>query len=128
MNDDDPDFILVWSKAHLSTTSLRRKNSKAETFESTARSRRDIFEQHLKDQGLVLEYETIGTLEFVKIFTPKEVLRRYCEILKLRMPMKEVSSPCYSSKKKSPVLRQAVMQYSKAYHRSLFELILSCHN
>ncbi|CAH0385138.1 unnamed protein product [Bemisia tabaci] len=89
MNDDDPDFILVWSKAHLSTTSLRRKNSKAETFESTARSRRDIFEQHLKDQGLVLEYETIGTLEFVKIFTPKEVLRRYCEILKLRMPMKE---------------------------------------
>lgn len=32
-----------------------------------------------------------GDLHFVKIHAPLEVLRRYSEILKLRMPMKEVS-------------------------------------
>ena len=30
-------------------------------------------------------------LTFVKIHTPWEVLQRYAEILKVRMPMKEVS-------------------------------------
>lgn len=46
----------------------------------------------MEKEGLQLEYESdeLNGLSFVKITTPKEVLRRYSEILKLRMPMKEI--------------------------------------
>lgn len=40
-----------------------------------------------------LEYEEqdVNGLNFIKIHAPIEVLKRYAEILKLRMPMKEIS-------------------------------------
>jgi hypothetical protein len=44
--------------------------------------------------GLELEYEERepNGLNFIKLHATLEVLRRYGEILKLRMPMKEVTS------------------------------------
>jgi hypothetical protein len=44
--------------------------------------------------GLELEYEEreLNGLNFIKLHATLEVLRRYSEILKLRMPMKEVTS------------------------------------
>ncbi|KAL7288575.1 hypothetical protein TKK_0017314 [Trichogramma kaykai] len=50
--------------------------------------RRAQFESSLLEQGLQLEYEQTGSLGFVKIYAPEEVLCRYCEIMKLRMPIK----------------------------------------
>ncbi|XP_012289037.1 anoctamin-4 [Orussus abietinus] len=50
--------------------------------------KREVFEGDLMDQGLELEYEYNQSLCFIKIYAPKEVLCRYCEILKLRMPIK----------------------------------------
>lgn len=43
------------------------------------------------EEGLVLEKETIGCLTFVKIHAPRHVLRKNCEALKIKMPMKWVS-------------------------------------
>ncbi|XP_031635097.1 anoctamin-1 isoform X2 [Contarinia nasturtii] len=51
--------------------------------------KRAIFEDNLVNEGLELERDEIEHLHFTKIHTPIEVLRRYSEILKLRMPMKE---------------------------------------
>lgn len=51
-----------------------------------------IFEKNLEKEGVQLEYEQVETngLHFIKIHAPKEVLRRYAEILKLRLPMREL--------------------------------------
>lgn len=54
-------------------------------------TKRAIFEDNLVNEGLELERETVDNIYFTKIHAPLEVLRRYSEILKLRMPMKEVS-------------------------------------
>lgn len=75
------DFVLAWKTAEERTTVERIKEIK-----------RAIFEDNLRTEGLELEDEDLdGDLHFVKIHAPLEVLRRYSEILKLRMPMKEVS-------------------------------------
>lgn len=50
--------------------------------------KREEFENSLLEQGLELEYEQNRHLGFVKINASKEVLCRYCEIMKLRMPIK----------------------------------------
>ena len=72
------DFVLVWDS---NTSNSDRAN---ET--------RNIFENNLEQEGLILSrYEHFETgLHFVKIFAPNEVLKRYAEILKLRLPMKKV--------------------------------------
>lgn len=57
-------------------------------------TKRAIFEDNLVNEGLELERESIDQFNFTKIHTPIEVLRRYSEILKLRMPMKEVICEC----------------------------------
>ncbi|XP_023034609.1 anoctamin-1 isoform X1 [Drosophila willistoni] len=51
--------------------------------------KRRVFETNLLNQGLEVEYSQKEQIYFVKIHAPLEVLRRYAEILKLRMPMKE---------------------------------------
>lgn len=53
--------------------------------------KRKIFEQNLVNEGLVLEHDTFESIHCTKIHAPTEVLRRYSEILKLRLPMKTVS-------------------------------------
>uniref|UniRef100_A0AAR5PM38 Anoctamin n=1 Tax=Dendroctonus ponderosae TaxID=77166 RepID=A0AAR5PM38_DENPD len=72
------DFVLVWHTVESDS-------------ECDASEKRRIFEKNLIDEGLDLEYENqeSSKLKFVKIHAPLEVLRRYGEILKLRMPMKE---------------------------------------
>lgn len=55
--------------------------------------KRQVFENNLDKEGLELEHhdEEGVPLHFVKVHAPDEVLRRYAEILKLRMPMKMVN-------------------------------------
>ncbi|XP_055379077.1 anoctamin-1 isoform X3 [Condylostylus longicornis] len=53
--------------------------------------KRLVFEQNLVGIGLEIEREIVGEdLNFVKIHAPLDVLRQYAEILKLRLPMKEI--------------------------------------
>lgn len=79
-NDGDRsiDFVMVW-KPH--------DDPVQEDLNCTKRA---IYEDNLVNEGLELERESIERIHFTKIHTPIEVLRRYSEILKLRMPMKEV--------------------------------------
>lgn len=72
------DFVIVWQPV---------EDPKEEDLNCTKRA---IFEDNLCNEGLELERETVEQINFTKIHTPLEVLRRYSEILKLRMPMKEV--------------------------------------
>ncbi|XP_008215745.1 anoctamin-5 isoform X1 [Nasonia vitripennis] len=55
---------------------------------SVQAQKREAFERSLLDQGLHLEYEQNRQLCFVKIYASEEVLCRFCEIMKLRMPIK----------------------------------------
>lgn len=72
------DFVLAWQKSeHAGEEDLRS-------------IKRQIFEQNLISEGLVLEYDLFDTIHCTKIHAPCEVLRRYSEILKLRLPMKSV--------------------------------------
>lgn len=75
------DFVIVW-----------REEEDGDAVEEDLKcTKRAIFEENLVNEGLELERETYELLHFTKIHVPIEVLRRYAEILKLRMPMKEVS-------------------------------------
>ncbi|KAK9737785.1 Calcium-activated chloride channel [Popillia japonica] len=73
------DFVLVWDSHSEDATT-------ADAF-----YKRRIFEENLMKDGLDIEYEDPeqNGLNFIKIHAPKEVLRRYSEILKLRMPMRQ---------------------------------------
>lgn len=74
------DFVLVWQPVE------------DRVQEDLNCRKRAIFEDNLINEGLELERETVEDhLNCTKIHTPIEVLRRYAEILKLRMPMAEVS-------------------------------------
>ena len=73
------DFVLVWdSKSELAVTEL-------------AKLKRNTFESHLQQEGLILrrDQHSETRLNFVKITAPDEVLKRYAEILNLRLPMKK---------------------------------------
>ncbi|XP_076618287.1 anoctamin-1-like isoform X1 [Colletes latitarsis] len=74
------DFILVWDEF----------DTEAQTYRSIEYRR--VFEKNLEKEGLQLEYEPVepNGLHFIKLHAPQEVLRRYSEILKLRLPMKEL--------------------------------------
>lgn len=74
------DFVLVWDEF----------DGEAQTYRSVEFRR--VFETNLEKEGLQLEYEPVepNGLHFIKIHAPREVLRRYAEILKLRLPMKEM--------------------------------------
>lgn len=75
------DFVVVWKTALEEETHLEEIREK----------KRFIYEQNLVRDGLELEREVIeNEIHFIKIHAPLEVLRRYSEILKLRMPMKEI--------------------------------------
>ncbi|XP_053689725.1 anoctamin-1 isoform X4 [Sabethes cyaneus] len=74
------DFVLVWKDVPEEQLHLEVPRQK----------KRLVFEENLVRDGLELERETIeNEIHFIKIHAPIEVLRRYSEILKLRMPMKE---------------------------------------
>ena len=64
----------------------------AESASDESSTKRAVFECNLEKEGLELEYvHTEGSMiHFIKVHAPDEILRRYAEILKLRMPMKLV--------------------------------------
>lgn len=75
------DFVLVWKKQDENRIASEENRS----------VKREIFETNLINEGLELEHTIIeDSICFIKVHAPFEVLRRYSEILKLRMPMKEV--------------------------------------
>lgn len=83
------DFILVWNSEEEPATFEEEEDLK------TRKLRRETFEKNLRNEGLILENEQAPDgcapgLNFVKITAPIEVLERYAEILKLRLPMKKV--------------------------------------
>lgn len=73
------DFVLVWME------------DQAGADAQTRQIRREIYERNLVNEGLELSYETLDKFHVVKIYAPVEVLTRFCEILKLKMPIKIVS-------------------------------------
>lgn len=52
--------------------------------------KRKIFEANLLKVGLQLELDNTQRIHFVKIHAPIEVLYRYAEILKIKLPLKKV--------------------------------------
>lgn len=95
------DFVLAWKKLMPKddderSDALRQKElNEIEEKEKARTGRREVFEENLINEGLEIERETVDDeINFVKIHAPLEVLRRYAEILKLRLPMKEVSKKC----------------------------------
>lgn len=95
------DFVLVWKKLmphddDERSEALRQKEiSEIEEKEAGRMERREVFEEHLINEGLEIERVVVDDeINFVKVHAPLEVLRRYAEILKLRLPMKEVSNKC----------------------------------
>lgn len=71
------DFVLQWS-TEVNDDSVFNKAA------------REIFEGNLTKEGLELEYDTKNPqLHYVKVHAPYDVLRRYADILKMRMPIKE---------------------------------------
>ncbi|XP_054270658.1 anoctamin-1 isoform X2 [Macrosteles quadrilineatus] len=74
------DFVLVWDE----------RCEESRTIESS--KKREIYEANLIEAGLELEHEDVEDtgLHFVKIHAPLEVRQRFAEILKLRMPMREL--------------------------------------
>lgn len=74
------DFVLAYEKHFNPNT------------ERTNAQKRRTFLENLINQGLEVEIEDLeNETTFIKLHAPLDVLRRYSEILKLRMPMKEVS-------------------------------------
>ncbi|XP_076445347.1 anoctamin-1-like isoform X2 [Babylonia areolata] len=72
------DFILAWN--------IKLGEKKKQQAEQA----RELFEDNLRMEGLHLEYDRRGDeIHFVKIHAPYEVLRRYADILKIRLPVKE---------------------------------------
>lgn len=92
------DFVLVWKKllphndGERSLHGQQREIEEVNRKEKERDERRDVFEENLILEGLEIERQVVDEeIHFVKIHAPLEVLRRYAEILKLRLPMKEVS-------------------------------------
>ncbi|XP_023303991.2 anoctamin-1 isoform X3 [Lucilia cuprina] len=75
------DFVLVY-----------KIDLQHQVLEEDHAEKRRVFEANLEAEGLEIERvcKEKEQIYFVKIHAPLEVLRRYAEILKLRMPMKEI--------------------------------------
>ncbi|XP_066253973.1 anoctamin-5 isoform X2 [Euwallacea similis] len=97
------DFVLVWDSSSEDACSL------------SAQEMRRIFEKNLIQEGLELEYEPVENhkLYFIKIHAPREVLRRYSEILKLRMPMKEIPALRQVSRRTNFLLEEVNDRWKK---------------
>ncbi|XP_015115745.1 anoctamin-4 isoform X1 [Diachasma alloeum] len=90
------DFVIVWDE----------HDGQASAFRSS--EYRKIFERNLELEGLHLEHESPepSGLRFTKIHAPREVLRRYAEILKLRLPMKELPMPTSTTQRPNTLMRE----------------------
>nr|XP_012142541.1 PREDICTED: anoctamin-1 isoform X1 [Megachile rotundata] len=90
------DFVLVWDEY----------DTGAQTYRNTEYRR--IFEKNLEKEGLNLEYEQAepNGLHFIKVHAPRDVLRRYAEILKLRLPMKELPGMVISENRSNTLIEE----------------------
>jgi anoctamin-1 len=89
------DFVLCWKKLIVhdddDSKDIEAVNEITKK-EAERAAKREVFEENLINEGLEIERVTVDDeINFVKVHAPLEVLRRYAEILKLRLPMKEVS-------------------------------------
>ncbi|KAJ8687984.1 hypothetical protein QAD02_023779 [Eretmocerus hayati] len=103
------DFVLVWDQFDSQASTQRCEQM------------RKIFEDTLEIEGLQLEYESDGShgLCFIKITAPKQVLRKYAEILKLRMPMKDIQDVDISSHQQNQLLQEMnilIEKFMNQYH------------
>ncbi|KAK7868057.1 hypothetical protein R5R35_007504 [Gryllus longicercus] len=106
------DFVLVWMDENVSS-GKRAQIAAAEN----ARLKREIFERNLCAEGLSLEYEDASEkLHFVKIHASKEVLARYTEILKLRMPMKRVPDVMFPKEENLDLMLEVKSFVKKVLH------------
>lgn len=89
------DYVLVWKNLLPVENDEAMKEKELEDIkrkEAVRAEKREVFEENLMSEGLELEkYVVDDEIYFIKIHAPLEVLRRYAEILKLRLPMKMVS-------------------------------------
>lgn len=90
------DFVLCWKKLLPADDDTSVKGmaeaKEVEKKETERTGKREVFEKNLISEGLEIERAIVDDeINFVKVHAPLEVLRRYAEILKLRLPMKEVS-------------------------------------
>ncbi|XP_061402791.1 anoctamin-5-like [Musca vetustissima] len=83
------DFVLAYNSADRSEDHIKK---------------RKIFETNLAKEGLQLERDKALSVHFVLIHAPKEVLYRYAEILKIKMPMKMIpgQNRIYENDKHNP--------------------------
>jgi len=82
------DFILVY------------ENPKPDDQDAVSNlEKRNVFKENLLKEGLELEIEDSGgyALNFIKIHAPMEILKRYAEILKIRMPIRKFSAELLAS-------------------------------
>ncbi|XKL59957.1 hypothetical protein PGB90_000973 [Kerria lacca] len=79
------DFVLVYDNKP------SRRSPRRFVFDNDSKNKiRNIFENNLvQEAGLKLDKEIVNHLTFVKIHAPVPVLKKYCEILKFKMPLKE---------------------------------------
>ncbi|XP_044597839.1 anoctamin-1 isoform X1 [Cotesia glomerata] len=104
------DFVIVWDEHD------------EEALTARCTEFRKTFEENLELEGLQLEYESpeLSGLRFIKIHAPLEVLRRYAEILKLRLPMKEVmTGPLLSTRPSNTIIREVngwINNFMKHYY------------
>lgn len=83
-NGELVDFVLVYDAEDCKTPQRGPfKNVDKETL-------RTVFENNLRLTGLVLEKEIVNSLTYIKMSAPLPVLKHYCELLKLKMPLREV--------------------------------------
>ncbi|XP_016995231.2 anoctamin-6 isoform X3 [Drosophila takahashii] len=61
-----------------------------ETQSEEHRRKCEIFEANLQREGLQLEHNKVQRVHFIKIHAPAEVLYRYAEILKIKVPLKPI--------------------------------------
>lgn len=99
----NPDFVLVWN------------NTEKDAKTDKAYEKRSVFEYNLaEEEGLVLQWENVESapeLQVVKIWASLEVLKRYSEILKLRLPMNQLELPqCIGSSDSSQLSSQASLK------------------
>ncbi|TDG40819.1 hypothetical protein AWZ03_012750 [Drosophila navojoa] len=98
VSNSDKKLPITYSEWKSRTSRLKDARSvdfvlayKGDDSNTTHQDERVKFEEYLKSEGLVLEPYSGKTVHFTKIHAPMQVLQRYAEVLKIKMPVKEPS-------------------------------------
>ena len=85
------EFLQTWSSFTADDLCVDFVLAYKETSDPDHLKIRKTYERNLVECGLILEREERQRIRFIKIHAPRELLCQYAEILKLRMPIKDVS-------------------------------------